>query len=260
MARVLFARSSTAVTWAAFVSTGTTSTRSTAVVLRHFVPFRGTTGSIRLWETTTQATAHRMTSTTSHDEDGSSGVTSNQSLSGRCLCGNISWKLPNTNKVGQILVCHCTMCRRVSGSVSVPYAALPREPLWAQFSEAQRYVSSGVATRGFCPTCSSTLFMDYGAEHTLWIPLGTMDQFDPALFCQPDRDSQIFLEAKAEYTDALANMPHLPSFGTYRTDPCHPTIPFVSLTPWDQVDSISNHVKHKVDVNPPQPKPPTTDS
>jgi hypothetical protein len=99
--------------------------------------------------------------------------------------------------------------------------------------------------------------MDYGEEHTLWITMGTLDPFvfDPTTWMiQPQqRDSQLFLESKAEYTDALAHLPHLPSFGTYRPDPCHPTIPFESLTPWDQVDSISNHVNE-------QHKPNSTDS
>ena len=48
--------------------------------------------------------------------------------SGRCLCGKTSYKITKLDErsPGQILVCHCSLCRRGSGALCVPFAAFPR--------------------------------------------------------------------------------------------------------------------------------------
>jgi hypothetical protein len=85
------------------------------------------------------------------------------------------------------------------------------------------------------------MYMDYNEENTLWIPLGTMDNVDIDDIMDASRDSQIFLESKAKFTDALNNLPHLTSFGTYRPDPCQP-VPFEKLKPWEEDGNIASFV------------------
>ena len=48
--------------------------------------------------------------------------------SGRCLCGKTSYRITmlDDRSPGQILVCHCSLCRRGSGALCVPFAAFPR--------------------------------------------------------------------------------------------------------------------------------------
>jgi hypothetical protein len=171
-------------------------------------------------------------------------------LSGRCLCGAISWKLPDVH-VGQVLVCHCSECRRVSGSTSIPFAAVPRQPLLAQcLQEAApslaKIALSDNASRYFCQKCSSMMYMDYNAPHTVWVPIGTLDEFDPQLIMQvPPRDSQIFCESKMAATDALCQLPLHGNFGTYKSDVCS-GIPFDQLPSWqDEQAAAASKLKEK---------------
>jgi hypothetical protein len=107
------------------------------------------------------------------------------SVSGSCLCGSIQWNLDDNSSlsspimIGQILNCHCSQCRRISGSSSVPYVALPRQALIAaglllsseesnnNIRTLTHYAASKVATRSFCATCGSFMCMDYHEPNTL---------------------------------------------------------------------------------------------
>ena len=169
-------------------------------------------------------------------------------LSGRCLCRSISWKLPDVH-VGQVLVCHCSECRRVSGSTSIPFAALPRQPLLAQFQDAPslaKIALSDVATRYFCRNCSSMMYMDYNVTNTVWVPIGTLDDFDPQLMIQVPRDSQIFGESKMAATDALCQLPLQENFGTYKSDVCG-EISFDQLPSWQDEEAAAVKQKEKVE-------------
>ena len=182
---------------------------------------------------------------------------SDTELQAACLCGSISWHLPDgRNDVGQVLVCHCTMCQKSSGSSCIPYVALPKKKLWKQLHSGSddascvtRYDSTvvngaPVATRGFCKQCGSNIYMDYGEDFTLWMPLGTISRFDPDLLAVASeaastedkaRDSHIFHENRAIWADTLRTgpMPRLAVFGTYRPDPCQPK-PFTELKHWTE--------------------------
>eukprot|EP00559_Dactyliosolen_fragilissimus_P003522 CAMPEP_0184861834 /NCGR_PEP_ID=MMETSP0580-20130426/6432_1 /TAXON_ID=1118495 /ORGANISM="Dactyliosolen fragilissimus" /LENGTH=248 /DNA_ID=CAMNT_0027359475 /DNA_START=162 /DNA_END=908 /DNA_ORIENTATION=- len=188
----------------------------------------------------------------------------NKPMSGRCLCGSLQWTLPAQHaKVAQVLVCHCSRCRRISGSTQVPYAALSRKYLLQSLLEATSeqeenhhnnkknnenlvmYNSTSVASRAFCKQCGTSMFMDYDEEHTLWVPIGTIDNFDHEKYLNKQRDSQIYLESKADYGEALGQLPFLNTFGTYRPDPVshiENNISFDSLKRWDEVDNIADFV------------------
>ena len=150
-----------------------------------------------------------------------------QILAGRCLCRAITWTLHDV-PIGQILVCHCSMCRHMSGSTSVPFAAVPRRPaLFEQLQlQARCYQSSKEATRYFCPTCGSFVCMEYHHEPaTLWIPMGTLDEASAVLVAQqcvdPERDSHIMMGQELDpLTETLAQLQRAPGFGPYRRDPC----------------------------------------
>ena len=163
-------------------------------------------------------------------------------LSGRCFCRSVSWKLVGDNDsyakkplIGQVLVCHCNQCQRLSGSSNVPYAAIPRHDFVAQVRQSSSLTSyklSDLATRYFCNICSSLVFMDYHAPNTVWVPIGTIDNFESS-WIQIPRDSQIFCENKAQWADTANSLPSLESFGTYKSDVCS-GIPFDQLPTWRQ--------------------------
>jgi hypothetical protein len=85
---------------------------------------------------------------------------------GGCLCGSVRYSIRGEPyKSG---LCHCTDCRRVTGSAFLAYADWRLE----QFE-----YTGQIATyrgRSFCPTCGSRLFSlnDHQAE----IYLGTLDK------------------------------------------------------------------------------------
>ena len=85
--------------------------------------------------------------------------------SGSCLCGAVRYDIRGTP--ARIGLCHCTDCRKESGSAFATFAIWPRHA----FSS-----SSTVSTyegRSFCPTCGSRVFTlsDEEAE----IRLGSLD-------------------------------------------------------------------------------------
>ena len=147
-------------------------------------------------------------------------------MEGSCLCGDVTWTLRDV-AVGQVLVCHCGMCRRISGSTNVPFVAVCREPFMSQLNnflrsgKIKKYQSSDSAARYSCSTCSSFLCMEYlHEEGTLWIPLGSLTSpFD--LPIDAETDSQIFSQDKVVFHDKLGQLQHLPDFGTYISDVCN---------------------------------------
>ena len=184
-------------------------------------------------------------------------------LSGRCLCRAISWTVEAV-AVGQVLVCHCSMCRRTSGASSVSFVALPkagllREQLLRQ--NAKSYRSSDMATRYFCPSCGSFVCMEYHHEKaTVWMPLGALDSASEQYFVakcddddlekqkqqrqqqhhhqqqhhcvvDPSRDSHIMMQDAASFEETIDQLPRAAGFGPYRSDPC-------SGKPWDQLEKF----------------------
>ena len=74
-------------------------------------------------------------------------------FAGKCLCTAITVRLPE--KVTDVGVCHCAMCRRWNSgpwmSFQVPEAEITGKPLAV-------YRSSAFAERGFCARCGSHIF------------------------------------------------------------------------------------------------------
>lgn len=84
---------------------------------------------------------------------------------GGCLCGAVRYELRGEPYKGGL--CHCTDCRKVTGSPFLSYAD------WrpAQFSVTGDYATYD--GRCFCPTCGSRLF-SFG-ENQVEIYLGSLD-------------------------------------------------------------------------------------
>jgi hypothetical protein len=144
-------------------------------------------------------------------------------LSGSCLCRAFEWTLPKETPFGQVLVCHCESCRKISGATNVPFVALPRKDLWKQLYKAttvRAYQASEYAKRHFCQNCGSFVCMDYHHEpSTLWVPLGTLQDFDPSVL-DPTKDGHIVKEEEVEYGKELGKLEHFYGFGLYKRNVC----------------------------------------
>ena len=94
-----------------------------------------------------------------YDED---GVRVRQ---GGCTCGAIRFVVRGEPEV--IGLCHCTLCRKETGSVFLAYAEWPREAF--RSSGAFRTFEG----RSFCPKCGSRVF--HLSEDRAEIMLGALD-------------------------------------------------------------------------------------
>ncbi|MFC3712845.1 GFA family protein [Sphingoaurantiacus capsulatus] len=98
---------------------------------------------------------------------------------GGCLCGAVRYRFDaEPTNIGY---CHCSMCRKASGSPVIAACTLPRDRLQMLQGEDAlvRYPSSPAVTRLFCGTCGGHLFFDIPDEpDTIDIWLGSLDEPD----------------------------------------------------------------------------------
>jgi hypothetical protein len=75
-------------------------------------------------------------------------------MTGGCACGKVRFEAEVDND--EAYLCHCRMCQRATGSVSIAFKGMP----WAQvrwMSGPDWYDSSPIARRPFCRECGTSL-------------------------------------------------------------------------------------------------------
>lgn len=98
-------------------------------------------------------------------------------MTGGCQCGRV--RFTATIRSFDAYLCHCRMCQRASGGVSLAMTTLPRADVsWSR--EPERYASSPFATRPFCEACGSPLGFAYNDSDRCDLTIGTFD--DPTPF------------------------------------------------------------------------------
>lgn len=99
------------------------------------------------------------------------------SMTGQCLCGNVSYKIDAEPLMTG--VCHCKNCQRQAGSAFSILIAVPK-PAVSVTGELKVYedtADSGQPVyRQFCPNCGSPLFsLVPGAPDMTFVKAGTLD-------------------------------------------------------------------------------------
>lgn len=99
-------------------------------------------------------------------------------LTGGCLCGTVRYRTLAPERV--TYYCHCTDCRRASGSAFHIGVVVREEELEILSGSVKGYnveADSGNAlVRDFCPDCGSQLFMRSPAQKGLMaVNAGTLD-------------------------------------------------------------------------------------
>jgi hypothetical protein len=84
---------------------------------------------------------------------------------GQCTCGNVRYRL--SGEPARVGICHCTSCRKASGSMFTTYGIWPKTALE---TDGETITFEG---RSFCPQCGSSLFALSDAEAE--IQLCTLD-------------------------------------------------------------------------------------
>jgi hypothetical protein len=97
-------------------------------------------------------------------------------MTGRCLCGAVAYEV--RGPVRDVVLCHCSECRRWTGHVGA-FAATTCESLVLVEARGLRWAPSPAsdrrARRGFCAECGSGLFWEPADGDTVSIAAGTID-------------------------------------------------------------------------------------
>ena len=124
-------------------------------------------------------------------------------ITGRCLCGAIAFRV--TGQPRDVHHCHCGMCRRATGGAFATLVWVRRAGVnW--HGEPGRYRASAIATRGFCPRCGTSLFLDYDGNDQLALLLGACDR--PARLVPTHHYG---IESKLPWVDLQENLPGKPT-------------------------------------------------
>ena len=97
-------------------------------------------------------------------------------IRGECLCGGIAFEV--AGPLSDASLCHCSRCRRATGSAFGAYAAAPASALrWTRGEDLLRdYEQSPQVTRRFCGRCGSLLVTLHALEPGLvHVSLGCLD-------------------------------------------------------------------------------------
>jgi len=92
---------------------------------------------------------------------------------GACLCGGVRFAV--RGPLRDVIVCHCSQCRRTHGHVAAYTSAARGDVVFSEESTLKWYASSERARRGFCAECGASLFWEPAGEGRLAIAAGSLD-------------------------------------------------------------------------------------
>jgi len=102
-------------------------------------------------------------------------------MTGGCQCGRVRYEAQIESD--EAYLCHCRMCQRATGGVSIAFVNLPRAGLRWTGEGPDWYASSPIAERPFCSRCGTPLGFSYPDSDKIDLTVGSFD--DPARF-RPD--------------------------------------------------------------------------
>ena len=103
------------------------------------------------------------------------GISQFEPVSGRCACGAVAYRVHGAATA--LYHCHCSVCRRLHGSIFATYACVKREQVTVEAGADHLSTYKGeLAKWRFCGVCGCHLF----AEHKLnpgmaWYMPATLD-------------------------------------------------------------------------------------
>jgi len=128
-------------------------------------------------------------------------------FSGGCCCGAVRYK----SSVEPVMQgnCHCTMCRKLSGTAHASMFAMPKQAIEIE-GDLKFYEftadSGNTVKRGFCTTCGSPVYNENeGMPELCMIHANSLD--DPELF-RPN--VVVFSESAVSWDPIDASLPSFP--------------------------------------------------
>jgi hypothetical protein len=98
-------------------------------------------------------------------------------MTGGCACGRV--RFTATVEPEEAYLCHCRMCQRATGSVSIAFVNFKRESVsWD--GEPDWYDSSAIARRPFCSRCGTSLGFEFKKDSdTMDLTVASFDNPTP---------------------------------------------------------------------------------
>ena len=131
-------------------------------------------------------------------------------LNGQCLCGSVQFQI-ELNEVEMIYQCHCSLCRKQSGT-HANHATMVKAELF-QWNNGKKFITTYKKDTGFtsafCQNCGSPVPNRIGQQPYMWIPLGLIDS---VIKPQQRLDFCMTSQASWEHTDANASYAELPNW------------------------------------------------
>lgn len=126
-----------------------------------------------------------------------------EALQGRCLCGNVAFQI--SGPPPKIYQCHCSLCRKVSGSASNAALLVAREAF--QWIDGEQGIASYSTISGFksdfCSRCGSPVPNLTKDQEKYWVPAGLLDRSDSLKVA-----AHVYVDSKATWDGIGQHIPH----------------------------------------------------
>ena len=123
------------------------------------------------------------------------------SLTGKCYCGAVEYSVPDEFRYS--LICHCSNCRRTTGSAFKPFAGIEREKFAVTKGVDRLLIYGGdKAHDAHCGKCGSLLYSVVREAAWVHVTMGTL--VDPPSI-RPS--AHIFVGSKAPWDTITDDLP-----------------------------------------------------
>jgi hypothetical protein len=129
-------------------------------------------------------------------------TTSNRRLAGTCYCGAVQYEVED--QFAYALNCHCSNCRRTTGSAFKPFAGIERPKFRITAGEDARLIYGDEAAThdAHCGRCGSLLYSVVREGQWVHVAMGTLLD-DPSI--RPT--AHMFVGSKAPWHEITDNLP-----------------------------------------------------
>jgi len=129
-------------------------------------------------------------------------TTSNRRLAGACYCGAVQYEVED--QFAYALNCHCSNCRRTTGSAFKPFAGIERHKFGITAGEDARLIYGDEAAThdAHCGRCGSLLYSVVREGQWVHVAMGTLLD-DPSI--RPT--AHMFVGSKAPWYEITDNLP-----------------------------------------------------
>lgn len=132
--------------------------------------------------------------------------TSIRILSGKCFCGAVVYTVPDAFQYA--MSCHCSNCRRTTGSAFKPFAGIKRDKLIVTQGESRLMIfGDDSANDSHCRLCGSLLYSVVRNGGFVHVAMGTLLDA-PAI--RPS--AHIFVGSKAPWFAITDDLPQYEEF------------------------------------------------